>query len=719
MREQNPSSPTGNLDRFAVNLNKMAAENKLDPVIGRDDELRRILQILSRRTKNNPILLGEPGVGKTAIVEGVAQRIINKDVPDRLAQAEIISLDLGLLVAGAKFKGELEERMKGVIEETIDRKGDIILFIDEIHSIVGMGADSQNAMDFATLLKPALSRGELHAIGATTFQEYKLHIERDKALERRFQTVTVQEPGTKDSISILRGLKSRYEVFHGVQIVDDAVIAAVRLSQRYISDRFLPDKAIDLIDEAASKLKIEIESLPEELDEMNRKIMQLEIEREAIRKEKDQVKVEKISGQLEVLAREKSRVEQHWQNEKKIIRQIQQTKQNLESLHLEAENAERENDFAKVAEIRYGKIGLAQKTLDTLRKDFSKASRGNNLLKEQIDGEDVAMVVSKWTGIPAKRMLESDKEKLLNMEEELKKRVVGQDLAVGLVSDAVRRARTGLNDPKRPLGTFIFMGPTGVGKTELARTLAEYLFNDEKTLIRIDMSEYQEQHSISRFIGAPPGYVGHEEGGQLTESVRHKPYSVVLFDEMEKAHPDVFNTLLQVLDEGMLTDNKGRVANFKNCILIFTSNLGSELIINNLVGEKNTKEAMEKTGAELSALLRESLKPEFLNRIDEVILFSPLGPKDFREILQIQLTNIQKRLQANNIQLEPSEEVFELLSETVTSREFGARPLKRLLEKEIVNKLSRGILEGRILHNSTVRLTADRKNGIVLEPVKG
>lgn len=712
--DQNAESKYRSLDRYSNNLNKMALDGKIDPVIGRDEEIRRVLQILSRRTKNNPILLGEPGVGKTAIVEGMAQRIVDGDVPENLKSKTIISLDMGLLIAGAKYKGEFEERLKAVIKEVADSNGEIILFIDEIHTLVGAGAGGESAMDAANLLKPALSRGELHAIGATTLQEYQKYIEKDKALERRFQGVMVDEPNVPDAISILRGIKEKYELHHGVQIKDDAVIAAVELSNRYISDRYLPDKAIDLIDEAASKLRIEIDSMPEELDELQRKIMQFEIEREAIRREKNREKENVLSKTIAELSDKRNELKAQWENEKNAIQSIQDEKENIEKLKLEAEKAERSGDFGRVAEIRYGLIAESQSRLDKLQEQIKEMQSGNTLLKEEVESEDIAEVVAKWTGIPVSKMIQTEKEKLMHLEDELGKRVAGQAEAIEAVSDAVRRSRAGLQDPKRPIGSFIFFGTTGVGKTELAKSLAEFLFDDENNMVRIDMSEYQERHAVSRLIGAPPGYVGYDEGGQLTEAVRRKPYSVILLDEIEKAHPDVFNILLQVLDEGRLTDNKGRVANFKNSIIIMTTNIGSHLIQDSFaqLTDTNKEEVAANTKNQVFELLKKSVRPEFLNRVDEIIMFQPLSKKDIRKVVEIQFAIIKKRLAENHIKLEADNKVLDYLGEIGFDPQFGARPLKRVLQKHILNELSKHILEGKISAESIVGITLDNNKQI-------
>jgi len=711
--DQNAEAKYQSLGRYSKNLNDLAKKGKIDPVIGRDEEIRRVLQILARRTKNNPILLGEPGVGKTAIVEGMAQRIVDGDVPENLKSKTIISLDMGLLVAGAKYKGEFEERLKAVIKEVTDSDGQIILFIDEIHTLIGAGG-GEGAMDAANLLKPALARGELHAIGATTLKEYQKYVEKDKALERRFQTVMVDEPSVPDAISILRGIKDKYELHHGVRIKDDAVISAVELSNRYISDRFLPDKAIDLMDEAAAKLRIEIDSLPEELDELNRRVMQLEIEREAIRREKDKRKESELSKEIADLEGERNELKAKWENEKNVIQGLRSAKEKIEELKSEAENAERSGDLGLVAEIRYGKLGEAEAQLEDFRKQLSEMQDGESLLKEEVDAEDIAGVVARWTGIPVTKMLQGDREKLINLEEELGKRVAGQAEAIQAVSDAVRRSRAGLHDPKRPIGSFIFLGTTGVGKTELAKALAEYLFNDENSMVRIDMSEYQERHAVSRLIGAPPGYVGYDEGGQLTEAVRRKPYSVILLDEIEKAHPDVFNILLQVLDDGRLTDNKGRVANFKNTIVIMTTNIGSGLIQESFerMDEKNPEPVIEETKKQVFELLKKSVRPEFLNRVDETIMFRPLSQEDLQKIVGIQFKLIQRRLEESGIKIEADEKALEFLGQVGFDPQFGARPLKRVLQREILNELSKSILDGSIKKDSVIGITLSDHNQI-------
>ncbi len=714
VQDPNAESKYRSLERYSVNLYEQAKKGKIDPVIGRDDEIRRVLQILARRTKNNPILLGEPGVGKTAIVEGMAQRIVDGDVPENLKSKTIISLDMGLLVAGAKYKGEFEERLKSVIKEVTDSNGEIILFIDEIHTLIGAGGGGEGAMDAANLLKPALARGELHAIGATTLKEYQKYVEKDKALERRFQAVTVDEPSVQDAVSILRGIKDKYEVHHGVRIKDDAVIAAVELSNRYISDRFLPDKAIDLMDEAASKLRLEIDSLPAELDELNRKIMQLEIEREAIRREKDKIKEAELSKEIADLDGKRSDLRAKWDNEKSIIDGIRAAKEKIDELKTEAERLERSGEYGKVAEIRYGTIVAEETKLEELKKQLTEMQGEKSLLKEEVDSEDIATVVAKWTGIPVSKMLQSERDKLLSLEAELGKRIAGQQEAIIAVSDAVRRSRAGLHDPKRPIGSFIFLGTTGVGKTELAKALAEYLFNDENAMVRIDMSEYQERHAVSRLIGAPPGYVGYDEGGQLTESVRRKPYSVILLDEIEKAHPDVFNILLQVLDDGRLTDNKGRVANFKNTIIIMTTNIGSTLIQESFekMEDWNQEEIIEDTKNQVFDLLKKSVRPEFLNRVDETIMFRPLSKEDLGKIVKIQFRLIQDRLEENGVRLEAEDNVLEHLGNIGFDPQFGARPLKRVLQREILNKLSKDILSGKVKKDAVIGVTLGDNNKI-------
>jgi ATP-dependent Clp protease ATP-binding subunit ClpB len=699
------------LEKYAKNLNKLAQDGKLDPVIGRDEEIRRVLQILSRRTKNNPILIGEPGVGKTAIAEGIAHRIINKDVPENLIDKIVYSLDMSALVAGAKYKGEFEERLKSVVKEVQESDGQLILFIDEIHTLVGAGG-GEGAMDAANILKPALARGELRAIGATTLNEYQKYIEKDKALERRFQQVMVNEPSREDAISILRGLKEKYESHHKVQIKDDAIIAAVDFSIRYISDRFLPDKAIDLIDEAASRLRMEINSKPVELDEIERKILQLEIEREAIKRENNVARLNEIGEEIANLQEERNGLYGQWKAEKDVVERIQQAKKDIEHFKVQAEQAEREGNFGLVAELRYGKIREKEQAIEVDREELQKLQTNTKMVKEEVDPEEIADVVAAWTGIPVSRMMESEREKLLRMEEELHKRVVGQEEAIAAVSDAVRRNRSGLSDEKRPIGSFIFLGTTGVGKTELAKALSEYLFNDENAMTRIDMSEFQEKHSVSRLVGAPPGYIGYDEGGQLTEAVRRKPYSVVLLDEIEKAHPDVFNILLQVLDDGRLTDNKGRVANFKNTIVIMTSNIGSQIIqenYNHIDDKTNLTTLFEKTKEEVMEVVKKSLRPEFLNRIDEVIMFPPLLRKEVREIVTIQLHILAQRLRKNDIVLKVSHEALEWLSEKGYDPQFGARPVKRVLQKDVLNILSKHLLAG----------TIDKTAPVVLDMFEG
>ena len=685
------------LNRFAMNLNERARTGKLDPVIGRDEEIRRILQILSRRTKNNPILIGEPGTGKTAIAEGLAHRIVRGDVPENLKTKQIFSLDMGALIAGAKYKGEFEERLKAVVHEVVNSNEQVVLFIDEIHTLVGAGK-SEGAMDAANILKPALARGELRAIGATTFNEYQKYFEKDKALERRFQVVHVNEPDTLSAISILRGIKERYEGHHKVRIKDDAIIASVELSQRYISDRFLPDKAIDMMDEAAAKLRLEMDSVPEELDEIERRVKQLEIEREAIKREKDQKKLEQLGGEISNLKEDQSRLRAKWESEKTVINNIQKKKSEIEDYKFEADEAERQGLYERVAELRYGKIKEAEKEIETLQQELQKLKEGESLIKEEVEAEDIAEVVARWTGIPVSKMLQSEREKLLHMEEELHNRVVGQDEAIAAVSDAVRRSRAGLQDEKRPIGSFIFLGSTGVGKTELAKALAEYLFDDENMITRIDMSEYQEKFSVTRLIGSPPGYVGYDEGGQLTESVRHKPYSVVLFDEIEKAHPDVFNVLLQVLDDGRLTDNKGRTVNFKNTIIIMTSNLGSHIIQESLenIENENQEEVLEETRLKLLELLRKSIRPEFLNRIDETIVFTPLSRSDIKEIVRLQFQQVVKRLSGTDVKITITDDAIDWLAHAGFDPHFGARPVKRQLQKYVLNELSRKILAGQV-----------------------
>lgn len=703
------------LNRYAINLNEKARSGKLDPVIGRDDEIRRILQILERRTKNNPLMIGEPGVGKTAIAEGIAHRIIRGDIPEDLKSKVIYSLDMGALIAGAKYKGEFEERLKSVVNEVISANGEIILFIDEIHTLVGAGK-SEGAMDAANILKPALARGELRAIGATTLNEYQKYFEKDKALERRFQVVIVDEPDRDDTVSILRGIREKYEAHHKVIIRDEAIIAAVDLSTRYITDRFLPDKAIDLIDEAAARLRLEMNSVPEEIDEVERTITRLEIEKEAVRRDGDTEKEENISRELSELRSTRNELKAAWASEKDIIDKLQSKKEEVDALRFDAEQAERAGDYGKVAEIRYGKMIQLENEITELKEQIEKKRNKGSLIREEVRSDDIAEIVSKWTGIPVARMLESEKEKLLRLEEELHKRVVGQDEAIKAVADAVRRSRAGLQDQKRPVGSFIFIGTTGVGKTELARALAEFLFNDENLMTRIDMSEYQERHSISRLIGAPPGYIGYEEGGQLTEAVRHKPYSVVLLDEIEKAHPDLFNLLLQVLDEGRLTDNKGRTINFRNVIIIMTSNLGSDIIRDRMemLNNEMPEEEHEKLRNEIFNLLRRSLRPEFLNRVDEIVMFRPLALEQIREIVDIQIRMLNKMLESNNIEIKVTEEALDWLAEKGYDPQLGARPVKRLIQREIVNELSKEIIAGRI-HKDSVISVSVKENKLVFK----
>jgi ATP-dependent Clp protease ATP-binding subunit ClpB len=695
------------LNKYAINLNEAARSGKLDPVIGRDEEIRRVLQILSRRTKNNPILIGEPGTGKTAIVEGLAHRILRGDVPENLKDKVVYSLDMGALVAGAKYKGEFEERLKAVINEVTKSEGNIILFIDEIHTLVGAGK-GEGAMDAANILKPALARGELRSIGATTLDEYQKYFEKDKALERRFQIVYVNEPDTLSTISILRGLKERYENHHKVRIKDDAIIAAVELSNRYITDRFLPDKAIDLMDEAAAKLRMERDSVPEELDEISRKIKQLEIEREAIKREKDEPKLKQLNKEIAELREHENSLKAKWQSEKTLVNKIQQNKQQIEQLKFEADKAEREGDYGKVAEIRYGKLQALNDEIDEIQKELHQMQGDTAMIKEEVDAEDIADVVSRWTGIPVSKMLQSEREKLLHLEEELHLRVVGQDEAIAAVSDAVRRSRAGLQDPKRPIGSFIFLGTTGVGKTELAKALAEYLFDDETLMTRIDMSEYQEKHSVSRLIGAPPGYVGYDEGGQLTEAVRRKPYSVVLFDEIEKAHPDVFNILLQVLDDGRLTDNKGRMVNFKNTIIIMTSNLGSAYIQSQFekMNDENRDVITEETKKEVMSMLKKTIRPEFLNRIDETIMFLPLDKEQIEQIVMLQINGIKRMLSENGVDLQMTDAAVQFLASTGYDPEFGARPVKRAIQRYLLNDLSRKLLAQEVDRNKPILVDA-------------
>lgn len=698
---QSAEETYNSLEKYARNLNELADSGKLDPVIGRDEEIRRILQILSRRTKNNPILVGEPGTGKTAIAEGLAHRIIQGDIPENLKDKIIYSLDMGALIAGAKYKGEFEERLKSVIKEVTSSDGDIVLFIDEIHTLVGAGG-GQGAMDAANILKPALARGELRAIGATTLDEYQKYFEKDKALERRFQKVVVNEPDTESAISILRGIKEKYEAHHKVRIKDEAVIAAVELSQRYITNRFLPDKAIDLMDEAASKLRMEINSKPEELDVLDRKVMQLEIEIEAIKRENDQAKLKGLNADLANLKEERNEIFAKWESEKTVVDNIQKTKENIENYKSEADRAERNGDYGKVAELRYGKIKEAQEKLEQLNVEMQEQQKGNTLIKEEVTNEDIAEVVAKWTGIPVTKMLQSEREKLLQLEDVLHKRVVGQDEAIQAVADAIRRSRAGLQDAKKPVGSFLFLGTTGVGKTELAKTLAAYLFDDENAMTRIDMSEYQERHSVSRLVGAPPGYVGYDEGGQLTEAVRRRPYSVVLLDEIEKAHPDTFNVLLQVLDEGRLTDNKGRIADFKNTIIIMTSNMGSHIIQEKFENSKDIFSATEAARVEVLGLLRQSVRPEFLNRIDDIIMFTPLSKENITKIVRLQLDQLKKMLSKQHITIDATEEAITYLADKGYEPQYGARPIKRVIQKEVLNNLSKELLKGDIKSDSIV-----------------
>ena len=692
------------LNKYATNLNEAARKGKLDPVIGRDDEIRRVLQILSRRTKNNPILIGEAGVGKTAIVEGLAHRLVSGDIPENLKTKQLYSLDMGALVAGAKYKGEFEERLKSVIKEVIDSNGEIILFIDEIHTLVGAGASGEGAMDAANILKPALARGELRSIGATTLNEYQKYFEKDKALERRFQPVLIAEPDKYSAISILRGLKERYENHHHVRIMDDALIAAVELSQRYITDRFLPDKAIDLIDEAASKLKLEINSKPEELDEIERKIRQLEIEREAIKRENSPEKVSALSKTISELQEQRNSLETKWRAEKDIVDKIQQNKKLIEDYKLEAANEERQGNYGRVAELRYGLIKNAENDIQKLQQELTSVQGDKAMIDEEVGEDDIADVVSRWTGIPVSKMMQSEKSKLLHLEEELHKRVVGQDEAISAIANAIRRSRAGLQDSKKPIGSFIFMGTTGVGKTELAKALAEYLFNTEDAIVRFDMSEFQEKFSVSRLIGAPPGYVGYDEGGELTDKIRRRPYSVVLFDEIEKAHPDVFNILLQVLDDGRLTDNKGRVADFKNTIIIMTSNLGSDIIQNNYAeaGNESNEALFERTKAEVMALLKKTLRPEFVNRIDEIVMFQPLSKREIRSIVNMQIDNLNKLLAQQNLQVEFTKYALDQLVEMGYEPMYGARPLKRVIQRNVLNELSKFILEGNVQKDGVI-----------------
>jgi ATP-dependent Clp protease ATP-binding subunit ClpB len=710
VKSQDAEETYNALNKYARNLNDLARSGKLDPVIGRDEEIRRVLQILSRRTKNNPILIGEPGVGKTAIAEGLAHRIIDGDVPDNLKTKQLYALDMGAVIAGAKFKGEFEERLKSVVKEVISAEGEIILFIDEIHTLVGAGA-SEGAMDAANILKPALSRGELHVIGATTLKEYQKYFEKDKALERRFQPVMVNEPDTLDAISILRGIKERYETHHHVRIKDEAIIAAVELSQRYISDRFLPDKAIDLIDEAASKLRLEINSVPVELEMIERRIRQLEIEREAIKREKNQEKLKSLNEEIANLTEERNRLKAKWQSEKDLVEKIQSRKNEIENLKFEDEGALRSGDLEKVAKIRYKDIPEIEKKIEGLKENLTVLQKDSAMVNEEVDAEEIAEVVSRWTGIPVSRMLQSEKQKLLSLEAELHKRVVGQDEAIGAVSDAIRRSRAGLQDTKRPIGSFIFLGTTGVGKTELAKALAEFLFNNENSMVRIDMSEYQERHTVSRLVGAPPGYVGYEESGQLTEAVRRKPYSVVLLDEIEKAHPDVFNILLQVLDDGRLTDNKGRTVDFKNTIIIMTSNIGSPIIQENLesVTDKNRDEVYDRTRDQVLDLLKKTIRPEFLNRIDEIIMFKPLTKDEILTVVGLQVGIIQKMLGKSDIRLKVTKKAIQFIASLGFDPQFGARPIKRVIQKNLLNELSKMILEEKV--NKDTEIVVDEKEG--------
>ncbi|MEM6261386.1 MAG: ATP-dependent chaperone ClpB [Bacteroidota bacterium] len=713
--DQNPEGKYNALKKYARNLNEMVRKGKLDPVIGREDEIRRIIQVLSRRTKNNPILIGEPGVGKTAIAEGLAHRVVQGDVPENLKSKTIYSLDMGALIAGAKFRGEFEERLKAVVKEVVDADGAIVLFIDEIHTLVGAGK-TEGAMDAANILKPALARGELRAIGATTLDEYQKYIEKDKALERRFQSVLVDEPSVEDTVSILRGLKERYEVHHGVRITDAAIVAAAELSSRYISDRFLPDKAIDLIDESAARLRLEMDSLPEALDEIERKVRHLEIEREALKRENEPQKLAEIEEQLANLNEERKQMRAHWDTEKEIIQKIRDAKERMEALKVEAEDAERKADFGRVAEIRYGLLVEEEKQVEVLKKELAEYQSGLRMLKEEVEAEDIAEIVSRWTGIPVAKMVESDRQKLLRLEDELHHRVIGQDTAIQAVSDAIRRSRAGLQDPNRPIGSFIFLGSTGVGKTELAKALADFLFDDERAMVRIDMSEYQEKHTVSRLVGAPPGYVGYEEGGQLTEAVRRRPYSVILLDEIEKAHPDVFNILLQVLDDGRLTDNKGRTVNFKNTIIIMTSNLGSQFIQAKLeeLTEENRFATMLEVEQQVMELLRKSLRPEFLNRVDETIVFTPLTETDLQAIVRIQAASLSRRMSEMGISLSFDDSAIVYIASMGFDPQYGARPVKRVLQKEVVNELSKSILSGAITRDQVI-LVREEKGRIAFE----
>ncbi len=713
VKSQSAEENYNSLNKYARNLNDLARRGKLDPVIGRDEEIRRILQILSRRTKNNPILIGEPGVGKTAIAEGLAYRIINGDVPENLKSKQIFSLDMGALIAGAKYKGEFEERLKSVIKEVISADGEIILFIDEIHTLIGAGA-SEGAMDAANILKPALARGELKAIGATTLKEYQKYFEKDKALERRFQPVMVNEPDTLDAISILRGLKERYETHHQVRIKDEAIIAAVELSHRYISDRFLPDKAIDLIDEAASKLRLEINSVPEDLEKIERRIRQLEIEREAIKREKDEEKLKTLNEEIANLNDERTNLRAKWKSEKDLVEKIQAKKKEIENLRFEADQANRTGDLGKVAEIRYGRIPDDEKAIESFKQKLSALQKESVMVNEEVGAEEIAEIVSRWTGIPVSRMLQSEKQKLLNLETELHMRVVGQEEAITAISDAIRRSRAGMQDPKRPIGSFIFLGTTGVGKTELAKALAEFLFNNENNIVRIDMSEYQERHTVSRLIGAPPGYVGYEESGQLTEAVRRKPYSVVLLDEIEKAHPDIFNVLLQLLDDGRLTDNKGRLVDFKNTIIIMTSNIGSQIIRENLekVNDRNRNEIINKTREQVFDLLKKTIRPEFLNRIDEIIMFQPLTKEEILKVVELQTGIIKQMLAKNDIRLTVTKKAIKRIADLGFDPQFGARPIKRVIQKNLLNELSKLILEGKVDKDSEILV--DEKDGTLV-----
>jgi len=711
VNSQSAEDTFNSLNRFAVNLNERARSGKLDPVIGRDEEIRRVLQILSRRTKNNPILIGEPGVGKTAIAEGIAHRIVNGDVPENLKTKQFFSLDMGALIAGAKYKGEFEERLKSVVKEVIAANGEIILFIDEIHTLVGAGK-GEGAMDAANILKPALARGELKAVGATTLNEYQKYFEKDKALERRFQKVIVDEPDTEDSISILRGLKEKYETHHKVRIKDDAIIGAVKLSQRYISDRHLPDKAIDLIDEAAAKLRLEMNSVPDEIDEIRRRVQQLEIEREAIKREGNKKKLDFLDKQISDNKETLSSLTAKWKSEKEVIDKIQAGKKAIEDIKFEAHQAERDGNYERVAELRYGRLKEEENKIEEYKVQLSEMQANGLLLKEEVDYDDIAEVVANWTGIPINKMIKSEREKLLSLEDELHKRVIGQDEAIQAVADAVRRSRAGMQDPRKPIGSFIFMGTTGVGKTELAKALAEYLFDDEHMMTRIDMTEYQERHSVSRLLGAPPGYVGYDEGGQLTEAVRRKPYSVILLDEIEKAHPDVFNILLQVLDDGILTDNKGRTVNFKNTIIIMTSNIGSHLIYNNFenVNDKNYKEVTEKTQVEVLDLLKKTMRPELLNRIDEIIMFTPLTRDEIKQIVKLQIKGLKKMLFENNITSEITDKAIDYLSEMSYEPQYGARPVKRILQKEIINELAKAVLSNSVESHSGILIDVEDKD---------